>query len=205
VTSASANRPGLALASASPRRLALLEQVGLKPDRVEAADIDEAPLRDERPRQLAIRLAREKGRAASARLNGYFVISADTVVACGRRILPKAETEDQARMCLKLLSGRSHDVLTGVAVMAPDGREASRLVESRVTFKRLSMVEMDGYLASQEWRGKAGGYAIQGQAATLIPEISGSYSSIVGLPLHETVALLEGLGFPPSARWTPAP
>jgi septum formation protein len=205
VTSASANRPGLALASASPRRLALLEQVGLKPDRVEAADIDETPLRDERPRQLALRLAREKGRAASTRLDGCFVVSADTVVACGRRILPKAETEDQARMCLKLLSGRSHDVLTGVAVIAPDGREASRVVESRVTFKRLSMVEMDGYLASGEWRGKAGGYAIQGQAAALIPEISGSYSSIVGLPLYETVALLEGLGFPPSARWAATP
>ncbi len=194
----------LALASASPRRLALLAQAGLKADRVEPSDIDETPRRDERPRQLALRLAVEKGRSVRARLDGHFILSADTVVACGRRILPKAETLDDARDCLRLLSGRAHDVLTGVSVIAPDGREASRLVESRVTFKRLSQIETDGYLASGEWQGKARGYAIQDQAGALITGISGSYSSIVGLPLYETLSLLEGLGFPASRRWPPA-
>jgi septum formation protein len=195
--------PGLALASASPRRLDLLRQIGLVPDRVEPADIDETPLRDERPRQLALRLAVGKGQAAQARLSGHYVLSADTVVAVGRRILPKAETEADARACLKRLSGRKHDVLTGVAVVAPDGRMASRVLEARVAFKRLSLVEIEGYIASGEWRGKAGGYAIQGQAGAFVSEIAGSYSAIVGLPLNETVAMLEGLGFPPSLRWAP--
>ncbi|MFT3724628.1 MAG: Maf family nucleotide pyrophosphatase [Hyphomonadaceae bacterium] len=211
ITSASGQLARLALASASPRRLALLEQVGLKPDLVWAADIDEAPINSvERPRQLALRLAVAKGRAAKAhnlattgvaQAHNDYVLSADTVVAVGRRILPKAESEAEARACLALLSGRTHDVLTGVAVLAPDGREASRLVESRVTFKRLAHTEVEGYVASGEWKGKAGGYAIQGIAGSLITEIAGSYSAIVGLPLYETVSLLEGLGFPVAKRW----
>lgn len=200
----------LALASASPRRLALLEQIGLRPDHVVPADIDETPLRQERPRQLATRLATAKGRAAKARLAAAspasdptdFILSADTVVAVGRRILPKAESEAEARACLKLLSGRAHDVLTAVTVLAPDGREASRLVESRVTFKRLSHVEVEGYLASGEWTGKAGGYAIQGLAGAFVTDIAGSYSAIVGLPLYETASLLEGLGHVCASRWS---
>ena len=207
--------PRLALASASPRRLALLEQIGLRPDDVAPADIDETPQRDERPRQLALRLALGKGRAARQRLDltntttdgptpvhsSSFIMSADTVVAVGRRILPKAETEAEARACLKLLSGRSHDVLTAVAVLAPDGREASRIVESRVTFKRLSLTEAEGYIARGEWQGKAGGYAIQGIAGGFVTDISGSYSAIVGLPLYESASLLEGLGYPVGRRW----
>ena len=205
----------LALASASPRRLALLEQIGLRPDEVLPADIDETPQRDERPRQLALKLALGKGRAARERLDltitttdgprpahNSFIMSADTVVAVGRRILPKAETEAEARACLKLLSGRSHDVLTAVAVLAPDGREASRVVESRVTFKRLSQTEAEGYIASGEWQGKAGGYAIQGIAGGFVTDISGSYSAIVGLPLYESASLLEGLGYPVGRRWS---
>jgi septum formation protein len=201
VSQASGPVPGLALASASPRRLDLLRQVGLAPDRVAPADIDETPLRDERPRQLALRLAVQKGEAARVGLESYYVLSADTVVAVGRRILPKAETEADVHACLKLLSGRKHDVLTGVAVFAPDGRRASRLVEARVDFKRLSLEETEGYVASGEWRGKAGGYGIQGRAGAFVIEVSGSYPAIVGLPLYETVAMLEGLGYPVGKRW----
>jgi septum formation protein len=212
VTEAREGPARLALASASPRRLALLAQVGLRPDQVIPANIDETPLRDERPRQLALRLAVAKGRAAAGRnatattdatsAPDSFVLSADTVVAVGRRILPKAETEAEARACLALLSGRGHDVLTAVAVLAPDGREASRLVESRVTFKRLSHTEVEGYIASGEWKGKAGGYAIQGIAGGFVTDITGSYSAIVGLPLYETVSLLEGLGYVSGERWS---
>ena len=202
MTSATSGQARLALASASPRRLALLEQIGLKPDLVEPSDIDETPLKGERPRQLALRLAVGKGQAAREKLPGDFILSADTVVAVGRRMLPKAETEAEVRACLKILSGRSHDVLTGIAVLAPDGRLASRVVESRVSFKRLSHIEFEGYVASGEWKGKAGGYGIQGIAASLVIEISGSYSSIVGLPLYETAALLEGLGYPVNRRWS---
>jgi septum formation protein len=201
VTATPAAGPGLALASASPRRLDLLRQLGLVPDRVAPADIDETPQRDERPGQLALRLAVQKGEAARGGVAGMFVISADTVVAVGRRILPKAETVEEARACLRLLSGRKHDVLTGVAVFAPDGRRASRLVEARVALKRLSHVDVEGYIGSEEWRGKAGGYAIQGQAGGFVTGISGSYSAIVGLPLYETAALLEGVGFPIARRW----
>ncbi|MFZ4686154.1 MAG: Maf family nucleotide pyrophosphatase [Hyphomonadaceae bacterium] len=193
--------PGLALASASPRRLDLLRQIGLVPGRVAPAYIDESPLRDERPRQLALRLAVQKGEAAREQLAGMFVISADTVVAVGRRILPKAETEEEARACLRLLSGRKHDVLTGVAVLAPDGRQVSRLVEARVELKRLSHMDVEGYVGCGEWRGKAGGYAIQGQAGGFVTGIAGSYSAIVGLPLYETAALLEGVGYPMARRW----
>lgn len=195
----------LALASASPRRLDLLRQAGLPPDTVAPADIDETPLRDERPRQLALRLAEQKGEAARGKLTDSYVISADTVVAVGRRILPKAETEADVRACLKLMSGRKHDVLTGVAVFAPDGRMASRLVEARVDFKRLSPQEVEGYVASGEWRGKAGGYGIQGRAGAFVISIAGSYPAIVGLPLYETVAMLEGLGYPVARRWSGTP
>jgi septum formation protein len=201
MTAAQPGSARLVLASASPRRLALLAQIGLKPDLVVPADIDEAPMKDERPRQLALRLALAKGRAARAGQEPAFILSADTVVACGRRILPKAEAEDQAKACLARLSGRAHDVLTAVAVTAPDGREASRLVESRVTFKRLSLQEMEGYLSCGDWRGKAGGYAVQGQAGAFVTEINGSYSAVVGLPLYETASLLEGLGYPIARRW----
>jgi septum formation protein len=184
----------LILASASPRRLDLLAQVGVVPDAVAPTDIDETPLRDELPRQAAERLARAK--AAAAAHPGAFVLAADTVVACGRRILPKAETEAQARACLTLLSGRRHRVLTAVVVVAPDGRLAARLAESVVGFARLTEPQLRAYLASGEWQGKAGGYAIQGRAAAHVRFLSGSYSNVVGLPLFETTRLLGGLGYP---------
>jgi septum formation protein len=183
----------LTLASASPRRADLLRQIGLKPDAILSPDIDETPLADETPRRLAARLARAKLAAAPDR--DAFVLSADTVVAVGRRVLPKAETEAEARACLELLSGRAHKVLTAVAVRAPDGRIASRLSESRVHFKRLTNAEIDGYLECGEWRGKAGGYAIQGRAGAFVIDLSGSYSGVVGLPLYESACLLEGLGY----------
>ena len=188
-------RTPLVLASASPRRLDLLAQVGVAPDRVDPADIDETPLRDETPRRHALRLAVEKARAVAPRSPGAIVLAADTVVAVGRRILPKAETPEQAAYCLKLLSGRNHKVLTGVAAIAPDGREASRLVETRVQFKHLSNQEQADYLAGGEWNGKAGGYGVQGVAGGFIIDLHGSYTSVVGLPLYETLNLLTGLGY----------
>jgi septum formation protein len=188
-------RTPLVLASASPRRLDLLAQVGVAPDRVDPADIDETPLRDETPRRHALRLAVEKARAVAPRSPGAIVLAADTVVAVGRRILPKAETPEQAARCLKLLSGRNHKVLTGVAAIAPDGREASRLVETRVQFKHLSDQEQADYLAGGEWSGKAGGYGVQGVAGGFIIDLHGSYTSVVGLPLYETLNLLTGLGY----------
>jgi septum formation protein len=188
-------RTPLVLASASPRRLDLLAQVGVVPDRVDPADIDEEPLRDETPRRHALRLAVEKARTVVPRSPGCLVLAADTVVAVGRRILPKAETPEQAAYCLKLLSGRNHMVLTGVAVVAPDGREASRLVKTRVQFKHLSDAEKADYLAGGEWRGKAGGYGVQGVAGGFIIDLHGSYTSVVGLPLYETLNLLQGLGW----------
>ncbi|MGR4863259.1 Maf family protein [Caulobacter sp. LARHSG274] len=191
-------RTPLVLASASPRRLDLLAQVGVAPDRVDPADIDETPLRDETPRRHALRLAVEKARAVAPRSPDALVLAADTVVAVGRRILPKAETPEQAAACLKLLSGRNHKVLTGVAVIAPDGREASRLVETRVQFKHLLAQEQADYLAGGEWRGKAGGYGVQGVAGGFIIDLHGSYTSVVGLPLYETLNLLQGLGWKPS-------
>jgi len=189
--------PALVLASASPRRLDLLAQVGVTPDRVDPADIDETPLRDETPRRHALRLAQEKARVVAARSPDAFVLAADTVVAVGRRILPKAETEADVRYCLKLLTGRNHKVFTGVALIAPDGREASRLVETKVGFKRLSEAERDGYIESGQWKGKAGGYGVQGLAGGFITDIQGSYPSVVGLPLYETLNLLWGLGYRP--------
>ena len=185
----------LILASASPRRLELLKQIGIVPDSVCAADLDEAPLADETPRRLALRLAEAKAAQVAARHSGAFVLAADTVVALGRRVLPKAADEAQVRACLTLLSGRAHRVLTGIAVVAPDGRTASRLVESRVHFKRLSMDDLAAYLACGEGVGKAGGYAIQGRAGALVMALQGSYSGVVGLPLYETANLLAGLGF----------
>ena len=190
-------RPLLVLASASPRRRALLEQIGYAPDTVEPAALDEAVLPGERPEAHAARLARAKAEAVAARHPGAFVLGADTVVACGRRILDKAESEGSARRCLTLLSGRRHRVYCGVTVIDPAGRAVSRLVRTAVAFKRLSDEEIAAYLASGEWRGKAGGYAIQGRAAAFVRFVSGSYSNVVGLPLHETYRLLVGLGLPP--------
>ena len=185
----------LVLASASPRRLDLLRQIELEPDAIEAADVDESPLKDETPRRLALRLAVAKAALVAIRQPAGFVLAADTVVAVGRRVLPKAETADQNRACLKLLSGRAHRVLTGLCVMAPDGRTARRLVESRVTFKRLTPADLEGYVRSGEGLGKAGGYAIQGRAGALAVELRGSSSGVVGLPLYETCALLTGVGY----------
>ena len=184
----------LVLASASPRRLDLLRQVGLEPARVEPTHIDETPQADETPRRLALRLACEKAQAAALGAPGCTILAADTVVSVGRRVLPKAETETQARQCLALLSGRAHRVMTAVAVIAPDGRMASRLSESRLHFKRLSAAEIDAYVAGGEWAGKAGGYGIQGAAGAFVMNLQGSYSGVVGLPLYETWNLLAGLG-----------
>jgi septum formation protein len=185
----------LVLASASPRRLELLASVGITPDEVLPADIEEAPLKDETPRLLAVRLATEKGRAIQALRPDAFVLSADTVVAVGRRLLEKAADEAEARRFLQLLSGRAHRVLTGVAVLAPGGRLATRLSETRLQFKRLTDAEIDAYVRSGEWRGKAGGYGIQGRAGAFARGLNGSYTGVVGLPLYETVNLLTGLGW----------
>jgi len=187
--------PVLVLASASPRRRDLLRQIGVEPDRIAPAEIDERPRRGELPAQLARRLAEAKARAVAADNPGAFVLGADTVVACGRRILGKAEDADQARRFLTLLSGRRHRVHGGVTVIAPDGREASRLVTTAVRFKRLSGAEIATYLDGDEWRGKAGAYAIQGRAGAFVIALNGSYFNVVGLPLFETAALLNGIGY----------
>jgi septum formation protein len=187
----------LVLASASPRRLELLAQIGIVADLIDPADIDETPRRGELPPACVLRLAREKVERVAARHPKAFVLAADTVVACGRRILPKPADEKTARRCLELLSGRRHRVHSGLALAAPDGRVAMRRVDSQVAFKRLSDEELAAYLASGEWRDKAGGYAIQGCAAALIRFISGSYSNVVGLPLFETAQLLAGRGYRP--------
>jgi septum formation protein len=184
----------LVLASASPRRLELLRQIGIEPAAVDPAEIGEAALRRELPRAHVGRLALAKAQVVAERHSGSYVLGADTVVSLGRRILPKAEDEATARRCLELLSGRRHVVLGGVTVIAPDGAPVSRLVTTTVKLKRLTREEADRYLASGEWRGKAGGYAIQGLAAAFIPWINGSYSNVVGLPLAETAALLAGIG-----------
>ncbi|WP_305096654.1 Maf family protein [Croceibacterium aestuarii] len=185
--------PSLILASASPRRLELLARLGVEPVRASGADIDETPLKGELPRDYAERMAREK--AAAAKEGEAFVLAGDTVVAVGRRILPKAEDEATARRCLELLSGRRHRVLSAIALRAPDGGLRERLSETQVRFKRLSEEEIAAYLAGGEWHGKAGGYAIQGSAEGLIAWISGSHSGVVGLPLFETRALLRAAGF----------
>ncbi|MDF1847854.1 MAG: Maf family nucleotide pyrophosphatase [Parvibaculaceae bacterium] len=189
------DRPALVLASASPRRLDLLKQVGIVPDVVVPADLDETPGATELPRVYAERLAAEKASAIAVSHKDAFVLAADTVVACGRRILPKAETQEEARTCLNLLSGRAHRVYTGVSLVKGD-RQITKSVMTRVQVARLSDAELHAYLASGEWQGKAGGYAIQGRAAAFIRGLNGSYSNVVGLPLHETVNLLKGSGFP---------
>jgi septum formation protein len=185
----------LILASASERRVDLLRQIGLVPDRIVPAELDETPRRGETPRHLVLRLAEAKARAVALRHPGAFVLGADTAVAAGARILPKAETEAEARQCLRLLSGRRHRVHGGVALLSPDGRIGRRHVVTSVAFKRLEPAEIDAYVASGEWHGKAGGYAVQGRAGAFVRLIVGSYSNVVGLPLYETAALLRGLGF----------
>ena len=183
--------PPLVLASASPRRLDLLRQVGLEPAEIDPADIDETPAARELPRAYALRMATSKLAAVAPRHPAAVVLAADSVVVCSRRILPKAETEAEARACLGRLSGRRHRVMGAVAVGFPDRTVRTRLVETVVRFKRLEAAEIDDYLQSGEWRGKAGGYAIQGRAARFVDFISGSYSNVVGLPLFETVKLLK--------------
>jgi septum formation protein len=185
--------PPLVLASASPRRLELLRQVGIEPAEIDPADIDETPGPRELPRLYALRMAKAKLAAVASRHRGAVVLAADSVVVCGRRILPKAETAEQARACLALLSGRRHRVLGGIAVGGPDGNVRARLVETAVRFKRLEAAEIDDYVRCDEWHGKAGGYAIQGRAARFVAFISGSYSNVVGLPLFETVSLLKAV------------
>jgi septum formation protein len=201
----------LVLASASPRRIELLQQAGIEPERLFPADIDETPQRAEHPRSLAKRLSRGKAEKARAALKGdpdaagaYF-LAADTVVAVGRRILPKAEMIEEASNCLRLLSGRSHRVYSGICLITPAGKMRQRLVETRVRFKRLTRDEIESYLASGEWRGKAGGYAVQGLAGTFVVKLVGSYSAIVGLPLYETVALLTGEGYQVHFNWLSGP
>lgn len=185
--------PALILASASPRRRDLIARLGVEPARIAPTDIDESPLKGELPRDYAVRMAREKAEAAAA--DDGFVLAGDTVVAAGRRILPKAEDETTARHCLALLSGRRHRVLSAIALRAPDGTLREKLSETIVRFKRLSPQDLDAYIASGEWDGKAGGYAIQGAAEGLIAWIQGSHSGVVGLPLFETRAVLKAAGF----------
>jgi len=186
----------LILASASPRRLDLLARIGVTPDAVLPADIDESVLKGELPRQHAVRLAREKARAISEREPEALVLAADTVVAVGRRILPKVEDEATLRACLRLLSGRRHRVLTGVALAIPGKGIRTRLIETMIAMKRLSDEEIDYYASHGEWRGKAGGYALQGYGEVYVRHIAGSYSNVVGLPLAETRVLLKSAGYP---------
>jgi septum formation protein len=200
-------RPKLVLASGSPRRLALLNQAGIEPDSLQPAEIDEIPVKGELPRALANRLAREKALVALAsvkiddELRGSYIIAADTVVAVGRRVMPKAQMLEDAAACLRMLSGRNHRVYTGICLVTPKGTFRQRLVETRVRFKRLSGEDLEAYLASGEWRGKAGGYAIQGLAGTFVVKMVGSYSNVVGLPLYETLSLLSGEGYPVHFGW----
>jgi septum formation protein len=197
----------LILASASPRRLALLNQIGVDPEHLMPANVDETPEKGELPRRLATRLAlakaeaaRDKAMAAGIGANAL-VLAADTVVAVGRRVLPKAETMEEASQCLRLLSGRNHRVYTGICLVSAKGNMRQRLVETRLRFKRLSNKEMEAYLASAEWRDKAGGYAIQGIAGSFVVKLVGSYSAVVGLPLNEVADLLAGEGYPVHFNW----
>lgn len=202
-----AGRLKLVLASGSPRRLALLNQIGVEPDRVLPVTIDEAPKPRELPRNLARRLSREKLDAAIAatrsdpEMAGALILAADTVVSVGRRIMPKAELIEEAAACLRQLSGRTHRVYTGLALATAKGHVRRRLIETRVRFKRLSREDIESYLASGEWRGKAGGYAVQGFAGAFVVKLSGSYSNIVGLPLYEVMTLLTGEGYPVHFNW----
>jgi septum formation protein len=205
--SASHVRPRLVLASGSPRRLALLAQIGVDPDSVLPSEIDETPRRGESPRGLAQRLAAEKAAqsaslaAKAPELAPCLTLAADTVVSVGRRVLPKCEIRDEAEACLRLLSGRAHRVHTGLVLVTPGGALRKRLVETRVRFKRLSREEIEAYLGAGEWRGKAGGYAIQGLAGAFVVRLVGSYTNVVGLPLAETCALLAGEGYYPHRLW----
>ena len=200
-------RPKFVLASGSPRRLSLINQAGIEPDALRPAELDETPRKGELPRACANRLARAKAEAALAtvriddELKGAYILGADTVVAVGRRILPKAELLDEAAQCLRMLSGRNHRVYTAICLVTPKEAFRQRLVETRVRFKRLSPQDIEAYLASGEWRGKAGGYAAQGLAGSFIVKLVGSYTNVVGLPLYETVALLSGEGFPIHFGW----
>jgi septum formation protein len=185
----------LILASASPRRKALLEQIQITPDKIVAPDIDETPRKAELPRDHALRLAEEKARAVAEKNKDCFILAADTVVACGRRILPKTENEKQARECLELLSGRRHHVFGGIAVVTPDGKLHTRLSDTTVQFARLSAKDIENYLESGEWRGVAGGYAIQGTAAKFVKFLQGSHSNVIGLSLYDTMKILEAAGY----------
>jgi septum formation protein len=187
--------PRLILASASPRRIDLLARIGVVPDAVVPADVDESVPKGELPRAHALRLALEKAEAVAAKNPDAFVLAADTVVAVGRRILPKVEDEATLRSCMKLLSGRRHRVLTGVALAVPDGKVRERLGETMIAMKRLSDEEIDYYAGHGEWRGKAGGYALQGYGEVYVRHIAGSYSNVVGLPLAETRVLLKSAGY----------
>jgi septum formation protein len=197
----------LILASGSPRRLDLLAQAGITPDRLMPMDLDETPKRAEHPRSLARRLAHEKAEAAfgAAKLDpkwaGSYILAADTVVAVGRRILGKPDYIEEASSSLHLLSGRSHWVYTGLCVITPQGIARIRVTETKVRFKRLTTQDIRAYIDSGEWRGKAGGYAIQGFAGTFVQKIAGSYSAVVGLPLHETTQLLQGEGYQFVDNW----
>lgn len=191
-------RPPLVLASSSPRRLTLLAQINVRPDLVAPADIDETPHAGEQPSALAHRLAGEKAACIRGAHPGAYVLAADTVVGVGRRILPKAEEESEARACLALMSGRAHRVFTGVALAGPGEETRARLVETRVVVRRLDARLIDEYVASGEWKGKAGGYAIQGLFESHILRLIGSWSNVVGLPLYETRNLLEGAGWRPA-------
>lgn len=193
-----ASAPKLVLASSSPRRIELLAQIGITPDQVDPADIDETPLTGETPPRLAQRLATSKAEVVAQRHQGAVVLAADTVVAVGRRLLEKPADEAEARRFLKLLSGRNHRVFTGVAVVA-NGRTVWRVVDTRVSFKVLSDEEINAYVASGEWRGKAGGYGIQGLAGAFVNRIVGSHPAVMGLPLFETSNLLKGAGWYPAA------
>ena len=185
----------LILASQSPRRKHLLTEAGILPDRVIAADIDETPIKNERPADYVLRMAQQKAFAVASRAGGQFVLSADTAVIFGQRIIPKAETAEEARRCLQLLSGRSHRVYGGICLYLPDGEWRTKLSVSRVKFRPLSLADKHAYVQSGEWRGKAGGYAIQGRAGLYVRQITGSYSNIVGLDMHKVAGLLLGAGF----------
>jgi len=185
----------LILASASPRRVELLKQIGIVPDGIIPADIDETPLKGEQPRDLAQRLALEKARAIAENHKDSYILAADTVVGAGRRILDKTDDEAYARHCLEILSGRRHHVYGGIALITPEGKICARLVDTLVQFKKLTPQDIDHYLASGEWKGKAGGYAIQGHAAAYIKFLQGSYSNVVGLSLYDIMQILNGAGF----------
>ncbi|PCI43302.1 MAG: septum formation protein Maf [Alphaproteobacteria bacterium] len=187
--------PNLILASASPRRLDLLAQIGITPNQIIPAHIDENPHPDELPRHLSHRLAMEKAAAVARKQPKFYILAADTVVALGRRILGKASTIEEARKYLCLLSGRRHKVYSGISLITPQGKQISRVVTTTVIFKRLSSADLDHYLSHNEWQGKAGAYAIQGLAARFVKGINGSYSNVVGLPLYETANMLQGNGY----------